>query len=81
MNYLDEFRDRQVVLGFAERIKRLVEGRTTPMTFMEICGTHTMAIYQYGIRSLLPTEVRLISGPAAGSLVRRWGAPPSASTT
>ncbi len=63
MNYLDEFRDRQVVLGFAERIRGLVAGRTTPMTFMEICGTHTMAIYQYGIRSLLPAEVRLISGP------------------
>ncbi|HWI40579.1 MAG TPA: hydrogenase formation protein HypD, partial [Verrucomicrobiae bacterium] len=27
------------------------------------CGTHTMAIYQYGIRSLLPPHVRLISGP------------------
>jgi hydrogenase expression/formation protein HypD len=33
------------------------------MTFMEVCGTHTMAIYQYGIRSLLPARVRLISGP------------------
>jgi hydrogenase expression/formation protein HypD len=30
---------------------------------MEICGTHTMSIYQYGIRSLLPENVRLVSGP------------------
>ena len=63
MNYMNEFRDRSIVLGFAERIKKLAAGRTTPMTFMEVCGTHTMAIYQYGLRSLLPDGVRLISGP------------------
>jgi hydrogenase expression/formation protein HypD len=63
LNYMDEFRDRQVVLGLADRIKKLAAGRTEPMTFMEVCGTHTMAIYQYGIRSLLPPMVRLISGP------------------
>ena len=63
MNYMDEFRDRRVVLGLAERISTLTAGRSEPMTFMEVCGTHTMAIYQYGIRSLLPREVRLISGP------------------
>ncbi len=33
------------------------------MTFMEVCGTHTMAIYQHGIRALLPANIRLISGP------------------
>lgn len=63
MNYQDEFRDRSVVLGFAARIKELVAGRTEPLTFMEVCGTHTMSIYQYGLRSLLPPQVRLISGP------------------
>src|SRR5208282_918812 len=60
---MNEFRDRRIVLGLAERIKKLAAGRERPMTFMEVCGTHTMAIYQYGIRSLLPPEVRLISGP------------------
>ena len=49
--------------GLAERIRLLTAGRTTPMTFMEVCGTHTMAIYQYGLRTLLPPQVRLISGP------------------
>src|SRR6266571_4398620 len=63
MNYLDEFRDRTAVLGLAERIKGLTAGRREPLCFMEVCGTHTMAIYQYGLRSLLPAEVRLISGP------------------
>lgn len=34
-----------------------------PFTLMEICGTHTMAIAKAGIRSLLPKDIQLISGP------------------
>jgi hydrogenase expression/formation protein HypD len=63
MNYQDEYRDRELVRGLAEKLARLVAGREKPMTFMEVCGTHTMAIYRFGLRSLLPPEVRLISGP------------------
>lgn len=63
MNYQDEFRDRNVVLGYAARIAELVADRREPLSFMEVCGTHTMSIYQYGLRSLLPPQVRLISGP------------------
>jgi len=63
MKYLDEFRDREMVLGLAAQIRTLAEPWPNTMTFMEICGTHTMSIYQYGIRTLLPGNVRLISGP------------------
>ena len=63
MNYLSEFRSKRLVTGLAERIRLLTAARREPMTFMEVCGTHTMAIYQFGIRSLLPVQVRLISGP------------------
>jgi hydrogenase expression/formation protein HypD len=31
--------------------------------FMEVCGTHTVAVFRSGIRSLLPPELRLVSGP------------------
>ncbi len=34
-----------------------------PVTLMEICGSHTMAISRFGIRSLLPETISLISGP------------------
>ncbi len=34
-----------------------------PTAFMEVCGTHTMAIGRFGLRSRLPAELRLISGP------------------
>ena len=36
---------------------------TRPMTLMEVCGSHTMAISRFGIRSMLPKMIRLISGP------------------
>jgi len=63
MNYRDEYRERGVVTGLAGRIARLAGERPEPLTFMEVCGTHTMAIYQYGLRSLLPGGGRLVSGP------------------
>jgi hydrogenase expression/formation protein HypD len=30
---------------------------------MEVCGTHTMAIYRHGIKSILPSTLKLLSGP------------------
>jgi hydrogenase expression/formation protein HypD len=33
------------------------------LTFMEVCGTHTMAIARFGLRDLLPEGMRLVSGP------------------
>ena len=63
MNYQEAFRDKELVQGLARRIAALVKGRGKPLVFMEVCGTHTMSIYQYGLRTLLPPEVRLISGP------------------
>ena len=34
-----------------------------PLRLMEVCGTHTIAIFRSGIRSLLPAGIELISGP------------------
>lgn len=33
------------------------------VNLMEVCGTHTVAIARYGIKQLLPKNIRLISGP------------------
>jgi hydrogenase expression/formation protein HypD len=63
MKFQDEFRDRELVQIMAVNIRRMAERLTKPVNFMEVCGTHTMSIYQYGIRSLLPENVCLISGP------------------
>ncbi len=34
-----------------------------PVKLMEVCGTHTMAAFRTGLRSLLPENVSLLSGP------------------
>jgi hydrogenase expression/formation protein HypD len=31
--------------------------------FMEVCGTHTVSAFRSGLRSMLPTNLRLVSGP------------------
>ena len=45
-----------------EKISRLAVGKKN-LRFMEVCGTHTVAIFRAGIRQLLPDNVELISGP------------------
>ena len=34
-----------------------------PVKLMEVCGTHTVALFRHGIRSLLPGTISLLSGP------------------
>ncbi|KPA17348.1 hydrogenase expression/formation protein HypD [Candidatus Magnetomorum sp. HK-1] len=44
-------------------LKKIHEYCQTPMCIMEVCGTHTMSIFKHGIRSLLPSSLKLLSGP------------------
>jgi hydrogenase expression/formation protein HypD len=44
-----------------------------PVRLMEVCGTHTMAIFRAGLRSLLPENVRLLSGPGCPVCVTPMG--------
>jgi hydrogenase expression/formation protein HypD len=63
MKHQNEYRDPELARLQLEAIRQTIDGYHGMMTFMEVCGTHTMAIYQHGIRSLLPEKVQLISGP------------------
>ena len=45
-----------------KKISRLAAGKRK-LRFMEVCGTHTVAIFRSGIRQLLPENVELVSGP------------------
>ncbi|MEO5355725.1 MAG: hydrogenase formation protein HypD [Nitrospirae bacterium YQR-1] len=44
---------------------KLIHDITPPkhLKLMEVCGTHTVSIFRGGIKSLLPKEITLISGP------------------
>ena len=60
MKYIDEYRDKKRVKPLIEEIKKVSKH---PVTLMEVCGGHTMSIQKFGIPSLLPETVNLISGP------------------
>ena len=61
MRYVDEFRETKVAAGLLSDLRAVP--LSAPATFMEVCGSHTMAVSRFGIRSLLPDTVRLVSGP------------------
>lgn len=44
-------------------INKLYAKINHPINLMEVCGTHTVAIFKHGIRSVLPKGIRLLSGP------------------
>lgn len=44
-------------------LKDEISNLERPLTFMEVCGTHTMEIGKLGIRSLFQNKIKLISGP------------------
>ena len=63
MKHQNEYRDPELARAQLQAIRQAVDGFDRTITLMEVCGTHTMAIYQHGIRTLLPDQIRLISGP------------------
>lgn len=46
----------EMIFKLSDRIKRQIN-------IMEVCGTHTVAIFRHGIRSILPLNIKLLSGP------------------
>ncbi len=60
MKFIDEYRDGEKARPIIEEIHRLAD---QPLKLMEVCGTHTVSIARYGLRSILPETIQLISGP------------------
>ena len=70
MKYIDEYRNKAIVLALASEIKKT---STKPVRLMEVCGGHTMSIQKFGIPYLLPETVELISGPGCPVCVTSRG--------
>ncbi len=60
MKYVDEYRSRDLVKVLRQKLHTVA---TDPVRIMEVCGSHTMAIFRHGIRNMLPDNVQLVSGP------------------
>ena len=68
MNTSDKKKTKELAQNLISEITRLSkiamkENGGRPLRFMEVCGTHTVAIFRGGIRQLLPDSVELVSGP------------------
>jgi hydrogenase expression/formation protein HypD len=70
MKYIDEYRDKDLVMKLTTLILKSVQG---DYTFMEVCGGHTSAIHRFGIPFLLPENIKLISGPGCPVCVTGTG--------
>lgn len=68
-------RDQQRLTAQAlTRDIRAVAGKLDrPVRFMEVCGTHTMAIHEAGLKSLFPENLHLVSGPGCPVCVTEKG--------
>ena len=62
MKYIDEFRNSKLVGLWARKIAEITPEDQT-VNLMEVCGTHTMSFFRFGLKSLLPPKIRLVSGP------------------
>ncbi len=60
MRYIDEYRNKEIARKILRQIKSISNKK---INLMEVCGTHTVAIFRNGIRKLLPSNINLISGP------------------
>ena len=72
MNPNEIFRSNKIALPLIEKIRQAVI-TSKKYRIMEVCGTHTMAISRTGLRSLLPENVELVSGPGCPVCVTSQG--------
>jgi len=56
-------RDKKVALDIASDIKKIAGKIEEEIKIMHVCGTHEHTVTYYGLRSLLPENVKVIAGP------------------
>ncbi|MEN6462295.1 MAG: hydrogenase formation protein HypD [Syntrophomonas sp.] len=59
--------------AYAESLLNQILSEKQPVSLMEVCGTHTMAIAKSGIRNMLPAYFKLPSGPGCPVCVTSQG--------
>ncbi len=57
------FEDRELAQKILQAIKREAERIGREIRLMHVCGTHEDTVTRSGIRSLLPENVKIVSGP------------------
>ena len=60
---LTKAQEREFARELVQKIGELAAATGRKLRFMEVCGTHTVAIFRAGLRQILPDSVELVSGP------------------
>lgn len=58
-----KFRDKKAIKALATLIHKEAKNLKDPLHVMEICGGHTHTIMKYGLKQLMPENIRFIHGP------------------
>ncbi len=70
IKHADEYRDPEAAQALLRKIRA---ASRTPIRIMEVCGTHTVALFRSGVRDLLPDTITLLSGPGCPVCVTAQG--------
>ncbi len=60
---IEILRSKEFTKKIIGSIKKLVNEINKPVKFMHVCGTHEHTISKYGLRTLLPKDIEVLSGP------------------
>lgn len=62
-----------MVKEYTDFLLKEIQAETISASLMEVCGTHTMAIAKSGLKSLMPSNIKLLSGPGCPVCVTAQG--------
>ncbi len=61
---MKELRDKKITHALLKEIEEKARSESQPVRIMEVCGTHTMTVHRYGLKTLLEEAgVEMVSGP------------------
>lgn len=63
LDLIENFRDKDVIAGFAKKIAILAQSLKEKLVIMEVCGGHTHTLMRYGLTQLMPENIEFIHGP------------------
>lgn len=58
-----DFSDKTLVSSIVKRLHKIAPQGNKTYTLMEVCGTHTMAFFRFGVKYMMPKSIRVVAGP------------------
>ena len=71
MKYIDDFRAPHLIKKAAAKIRQIMPQKE--LKIMEVCGSHTQSFCRFGLKKILPENLKFISGPGCPVCVSHQG--------